>query len=164
MGTALDQAVLQRRDIYRGEFGLPAEIDPDTPVITLTGGAKSGVRAIILPPKLGRYLWPALSSMDFAIPVISGDRPDSKGRHWKLLARSGDGDESWYRLYGRKIERDRIGLRFWPPSRIALPTPGDPRRVWLELPRPDLMSSYRELGEALGRLLSQPGEEHAPWL
>ncbi|MBF6085152.1 hypothetical protein IU485_27650 [Nocardia cyriacigeorgica] len=163
MGTAtIVDPVLQRRDLYRDQFGLPVEVKPDDSVITLEGGTQSGVRAIALVPQLGKRLLPALANLDFDVPVISEERKHA-GRHWKLLTLSAPDDLTWYTTSGRRLERELPGLRLWPTSQITLPTPSDPRRVWLNLPDQDQMSPYRDLGEALIHILSEPSSGRAPW-
>lgn len=159
MGTTLaDTAPLvrQRRDVYEQQFGLAAVLEPDLSVIVLDAGLASGLRVVGMPNDLGHDVRTELRRLGtFDVPVISHARSDCacrRCRTWLFLASADPADPDDYHqdaiLYLSRVE-------VWMELRVVLPTPGDPRRVWIDPPTPHrppalaevVAGVYRTLGE-----------------
>ncbi len=135
---------------YAEEFGFDVAFDRALSAICLTMTVTS---AVMVPSTLGRKVVSRLN----AVPVFSVDRRGH--RLWVLLA---DAPAS-------PVEADRMTLRLFAVgampvlarARIALPTPGDPRRVWLSPPAGRARPGWAELAEAITDAATRAGSPHA---
>ncbi|MBO0880525.1 MAG: hypothetical protein J2P17_09300 [Mycobacterium sp.] len=128
----------QRCGVYRSEFGLAARFDPDIGAIRLKAESVSGV---MVPATLGRNV---LTLLD-AVPVFSIDH---RGHHvWMLLAQAPTSRDEAEHLTFRLFN---VGVKpVFSRATIAVPTPGDPRRVWLYPPRGRTRPTPAALCEAI---------------
>ncbi len=145
LGSDIAGEIADRCRVYREEFGLDVISDSGSGFIQLASAAVGGV---LVTPALGRPVVAALAS----VPVVSVGR--YAPRLWMLLADAPacaqTADELMFRLY-------MVGaLPAFPPASIALPTPGDPRLVWLRAPEGHTRPAMPELVDVITEAATYP--------
>jgi len=123
-GPAAAREITDRCHIYKEEFGLDTVPDPESGVIHLMATSVSGV---MVTPALGR----AVAGEVDAVPVFSIN-PHGH-RLWVLLADAPASSDDVERIAYRLFKCGAVAV--FPRTTIALPTPGEARRVWLYPPR-----------------------------
>ena len=139
-----------RSRIYRTEFGFDTLVASRTGAVHVTTASVSGVMTT---PTLGRKVITRLDS----VPVFSVDHGGH--RLWVLLADPASSSAEVQRMTLRLFALDAMPVVAH--STIALPTPGDPRRVWLYPPAGRTRPALAELVDAVADAATRDGGQHA---
>ncbi|MBF6296124.1 hypothetical protein IU459_01035 [Nocardia amamiensis] len=152
------QAAWQRRDLYEREFGLRSTVDPDLGALWLEAGLDTGVRVAGMPAAIGRVMRNSLLQLDMRAPAISHADTGcvcGRSRRWQFLSAAAPEDVQLI----RGISNDPIlvvhRVSAYLGMRVRLPTPGDPRHVWIDPPVPGEMPHFGDFIEGVRHVLTQ---------
>ncbi|RBO91348.1 hypothetical protein DFR74_10450 [Nocardia puris] len=144
--------IWSRRTTYEEVFGLRAGVDSRRWVITVPAGLRSGLGVVRMPADAGRDVRTWLHQNGVRPPIVANLVADTvagqpERREWLFLAAASTADAALHSAFAALPTFATRQVRLFLADNVLLPTPRDPRQVWIDPPRGRSMPLLAALAE-----------------